>query len=213
MTCVLNCGCTCGLCTGTSHTGRKTQRSAKHKIYCKSGYARNAQLHFGGSDTFLVWEMPVASGEPREPTCGYCWGSHGCNLPKGHEGKIHRCFEEGAEDPDCAEFDEEHNLVRNWLFDVFEDGTSQSLGWSEWSPTTPGFWVEPRSWEKERMSDDDECRCGKVHLGDGQIIGRSWNPDCPVHPWNERLQAQNDRAVEMQRLAAEARRKAREEKG
>jgi hypothetical protein len=40
-------------------------------------------------------------------------------------------------------------------------------------------------------------------------VGKNWNPDCPDHPWDERLQAQNDKAVEMQRRATEARKAAR----
>lgn len=53
------------------------------------------------------------------------------------------------------------------------------------------------------------CKCAAVHVG-METVGFNWNPDCPVHPWDARLQAQADRAVEWQRKAAEARRKARE---
>jgi hypothetical protein len=54
------------------------------------------------------------------------------------------------------------------------------------------------------------CRCGRVFVGNHDTGTRNWNPDCPVHPWDDRLQAQADRAVAMQLLAREARRKARE---
>lgn len=49
------------------------------------------------------------------------------------------------------------------------------------------------------------CKCATVYVG-MEAVGKNWNPDCPDHPWDERLQAQNDKAVEMQRKAAEARR-------
>ena len=51
------------------------------------------------------------------------------------------------------------------------------------------------------------CKCATVYVGPTPV-GKNWNPDCPDHPWNDRLQAQADRAVEMQRKAAEARRRA-----
>lgn len=53
------------------------------------------------------------------------------------------------------------------------------------------------------------CLCAEVKVGGQPTGSRNWNPDCPVHPWNEHLQAQADRAVECQRRAREARRKAR----
>lgn len=53
------------------------------------------------------------------------------------------------------------------------------------------------------------CLCAEVKVGGRPTGSRNWNPDCPVHPWNEHLQAQADRAVECQRRAREARRKAR----
>lgn len=49
------------------------------------------------------------------------------------------------------------------------------------------------------------CTCGEVKVGGVPTGHFNWNPDCPVHPWDEHLQAQNDRAVAMQRLAREAR--------
>ena len=57
---------------------------------------------------------------------------------------------------------------------------------------------------------NDECLCPEVKVGGQPTGSRNWNPKCPVHPWDEHLQAQADRAVEWQRKAAEARRKARE---
>lgn len=59
------------------------------------------------------------------------------------------------------------------------------------------------------MPSDDTCRCGIVYAGTTPTGSRNWNPDCPVHPWNDHLQAQADRAVEAQRRAAAARRAAR----
>jgi hypothetical protein len=53
------------------------------------------------------------------------------------------------------------------------------------------------------------CLCATVYVG-MEPVGKNWHPNCPEHPWNERLQAQADRAVELQRQAAEARRKVRE---
>ena len=54
------------------------------------------------------------------------------------------------------------------------------------------------------------CLCGEVHVG-GQPTGSlNWNPDCPVHPWNEAMQAQADRAVAMQRIARDVREGRRE---
>jgi hypothetical protein len=54
------------------------------------------------------------------------------------------------------------------------------------------------------------CRCALVKAGDTPV-GWNWTPDCPAHPWDEALQAQADRAVELQRQAAQARREARED--
>jgi hypothetical protein len=56
-----------------------------------------------------------------------------------------------------------------------------------------------------------DCRCAIVKVGGKPTGSRNWNPDCPVHPWDERLQAQSDRAVEMQRRAREARKAAKGE--
>lgn len=50
-----------------------------------------------------------------------------------------------------------------------------------------------------------ECKCPEVKVGGKPTGSYNWNPDCPVHPWDENLQAQSDRAVEWQRRAAEAR--------
>ena len=50
-----------------------------------------------------------------EITCGWYWGSHGCDLPTGHDGP---CVCD-----DCSEFDHATNRVR-YLTD--EDS------WSEW---------------------------------------------------------------------------------
>jgi hypothetical protein len=54
------------------------------------------------------------------------------------------------------------------------------------------------------------CTCAVVKVGGEPTGNRNWNPDCPVHPWDERLQAQADRAVEWQRRAAAAPQEARE---
>ena len=55
------------------------------------------------------------------------------------------------------------------------------------------------------MTIETECTCPVVKVGGHPSGSKNWNPDCPVHPWDERLQAQADRAVEWQRRAAEAR--------
>lgn len=52
------------------------------------------------------------------------------------------------------------------------------------------------------------CRCAVVKIGGEPTDSRNWNPDCPVHPWSDDLQAQADRSVEWQRRAIEARRAA-----
>jgi len=52
------------------------------------------------------------------------------------------------------------------------------------------------------------CRCATVYIGT-TVVGKNWHPECPVHPWDERLQAQANRAVELQLQAREARRKAK----
>jgi hypothetical protein len=54
-----------------------------------------------------------------------------------------------------------------------------------------------------------DCRCAMVKVGGKPTGSRNWNPDCPVHPWTDEMQAQADRAVEMQRRAREARAEAR----
>ena len=51
----------------------------------------------------------------------------------------------------------------------------------------------------------DQCRCAVVKVGGKPTESRNWNPDCPVHPWTDVMQAQADRAVEWQRRAREAR--------
>lgn len=53
---------------------------------------------------------------------------------------------------------------------------------------------------------DSVCACAVMKVGGKPTGSRNWNPDCPVHPWSDDLQAQADRAVEWQRRAAEARR-------
>jgi hypothetical protein len=55
----------------------------------------------------------------------------------------------------------------------------------------------------------EACRCPMVKIGGKPTGSRNWNPDCPVHPWTDAMQAQADRAVEMQRRAREARKAAR----
>lgn len=58
------------------------------------------------------------------------------------------------------------------------------------------------------------CLCSEVHLNiasSGPTGSFNWNPDCPVHLWTDEMQAQADRAVEMQRLARETRRRVRED--
>lgn len=49
------------------------------------------------------------------------------------------------------------------------------------------------------------CKCPEVKVGGHPTGSHNWNPDCPIHPWSDELQAQSDRAVEWQRRAAEAR--------
>jgi len=58
----------------------------------------------------------------------------------------------------------------------------------------------------------EQCRCTNLYLNAGrgfgksrESVGKNWNPECPVHPRNPRLQADADRSVEMQRLAAQSR--------
>jgi hypothetical protein len=50
-----------------------------------------------------------------------------------------------------------------------------------------------------------DCTCVPVKVGGQPTGSKNWNPDCPVHPWDDALQAQSDRAVEWQRKAREAR--------
>jgi hypothetical protein len=60
------------------------------------------------------------------------------------------------------------------------------------------------------VTEAEGCTCPVVKIGGQPTKSRNWSPDCPVHPWDERLQAQSDRAVEWQRRAAEARKAHRE---
>src|SRR4051812_45734956 len=62
-------------------------------------------------------------------TCGYCWGGHGCDLPKGHDGTVHRCGT--VEDPTLeddeaihSEYDEATGLARAF----FDNGQ-----WGDWT--------------------------------------------------------------------------------
>ncbi len=54
------------------------------------------------------------------------------------------------------------------------------------------------------------CTCGEVKVGGRPTGNRNWNPDCPVHPWTEAMQARVDQSVELQRQAAAARKAVRE---
>lgn len=54
------------------------------------------------------------------------------------------------------------------------------------------------------------CLCGEVHAGSSPTGTLNWNPDCPVHTWNEAMQRQADRAVAMQRIARATREGRRE---
>jgi hypothetical protein len=69
--------------------------------------------------------------------------------------------------------------------------------------------------ERDLTPDDENiirdllCICAEVRVGGEPTGSKNWNPDCPVHPWDEQLQAQSDRAGEWQRRAAEARKRAR----
>jgi hypothetical protein len=66
----------------------------------------------------------------------------------------------------------------------------------------------------------DPCTCGRLHVGNIVTESRNWNPDCLTHglgtEWYRspeqaaKRQAQNERLVDLQRRAAEARRKARD---
>jgi hypothetical protein len=63
------------------------------------------------------------------------------------------------------------------------------------------------------MTDENTCRCGRIKVG-GYVDGSlNWNPNCPVHPWTEAMQATVDRSVELQRRAAEARRRSEDSDG
>lgn len=64
-------------------------------------------------------------------------------------------------------------------------------------------------------NNSEDCRCGRIRIGMTVTEHRNWNPDCPEHgagtEWHkgeggDRLREQNERAVEMQRRAREARR-------
>jgi hypothetical protein len=71
------------------------------------------------------------------------------------------------------------------------------------------WWVNRLKLALMETARPDGCRCRLVKVGDTPS-GWEWSPDCPVHPWDDALQAATDRAVEMQRLAREARRQARD---
>lgn len=60
------------------------------------------------------------------------------------------------------------------------------------------------------------CRCGRIKIGNEVTDHRNWNPECPEHgvssDWYRsdeqvaKRAAQRERAIELQRLAREARR-------
>jgi hypothetical protein len=56
------------------------------------------------------------------------------------------------------------------------------------------------------------CTCARVKIGGEVTDHLNWNPDCPVHEWSDRMQAQAVRAVELQLQAHKARREALEPK-
>ena len=70
------------------------------------------------------------------------------------------------------------------------------------------------------MSDASGCTCGRIMLGSKPSGARNWNPDCPEHGiesdwWQSpeqvaRRQEQSSRLRDLQRQAAEARRRASE---
>lgn len=76
--------------------------------------------------------------------CDVFWGSHGCDLPAGHEaaGVDHRCGEAGDE---CSEFRVpprpayDPTEIRQRTFEQTADGEWEPVGWTEWRPFPFGF--------------------------------------------------------------------------
>lgn len=71
-----------------------------------------------------------------QPSCNFFWGSHGCDLPKGHDGKVHTCdFTDVVYGP-CSQYDEDAPADRRVRF-AYDDGE-----WGEWREYGEGWWME-----------------------------------------------------------------------
>jgi hypothetical protein len=79
-----------------------------------------------------------------EQMCNFCWGSHGCSLPVGHEG-VHRCLvgywdedsETLTENVSCCEYDEQRPATARVRHNYGEDNEPEQ--WGEWGPYGDGW--------------------------------------------------------------------------
>lgn len=99
-----------------------------------------------GQDTQPSGPVAVeSSSQPRGPLCRTFWGSHGCSLPRGHEG-LHTCG--AADDEDDPAEEEGDGLcgqhrntetggeTRWWTYPDDED---QPEHWGDWMESYPSF--------------------------------------------------------------------------
>jgi hypothetical protein len=78
------------------------------------------------------------------PICNYCWGSHGCELPKGDH-TTHQCSIPMTDDDGmfsvvmCCEYDEKADPDRRVRHNHASD--DEPTEWGEWGPYGEGWRV------------------------------------------------------------------------
>lgn len=76
--------------------------------------------------------------------CRVFWGSHGCDLPRGHPPERHQCGrDDDDENPPCTQVERELDEVTGtevWVERYAEDGEDGQLVWSE--PFPASVWGE-----------------------------------------------------------------------
>lgn len=74
-------------------------------------------------------------------SCDWFWGSHGCDMPGGHDGTIHTC---DSRDPDgpCSQYDTAAPADKRVRFNQADSDTA-TPEWGDWGPYGEGFGMGP----------------------------------------------------------------------